>query len=151
MTVPELVTTSLPVVHIAQATITVNVTIGADTATVLSAISDLGEQMSQAFDTAGAALDAVAGNVTELQAAEAEDRAAATAARAAFDALAAEVRAFIAGLPPAGGTLSAEDSAKAEAIVASLDASTVAEGTEAAGETAQAADEAALQAEVEGA
>lgn len=135
MTVPELVTTSLPVVHIAQATITVNVTIGADTATVLSAISDLGEIMTQSFDAAGAALDAVAENVTELQAAEASDR-------AAFDSLATDVRAFIAGLP--AGTLSAEDSAKADAIIASLDASTVSE-------SAEAADEAALAGEVDAA
>jgi hypothetical protein len=135
MTAPEPITTSLPVVHIAEATITVNVHIGPDTATVLSAISDLGVQMTQSFDSAGAALDAVAENVTELQAAEASDR-------AAFDSLAADVRAFIAGLP--AGTLSAEDSAKADAIIASIDAATAAETTE-------ATDQAALQAEVDAA
>ena len=91
--------------------------------------------MTQSFDSAGAALDAVAENVTELQAAEASDR-------AAFDSLAADVRAFIAGLP--AGTLSVEDSAKADAIIASIDAATAAETTE-------AADQAALQAEVDAA
>ncbi len=61
--------------------------------------------------------------------------------RAAFDALAAVVRAFIASVSATPGALTAEQATQAQAILDSI-------GAADAGETMQAADEAALQGEV---
>jgi len=90
--------------------------------------------MTQAFGNVGEALDAIQ---TEEQA----EVAALATQRAAFDSLATAVRAFIASLPAPGEVLTAEHAAQAQAIVDSLT-------TAVAGETTEAADEAALQAEV---
>lgn len=78
-------------------------------------------------------LTALQAQVANLQTAEAADR-------AAFDALAAAVRAFIASAQ-AGGNLTAEQQATAQSILDTIGASTAAE-------TQEAADEAALQGEV---
>jgi hypothetical protein len=79
------------------------------------------------------ALAALQAKADALAAGEAADR-------AAFDSLAAAVRAFI-GSVSAGGALSADQQAHAQSILDSLDAS-------AAVDTQQATDEAALQGEV---
>ena len=79
-------------------------------------------------------LTALQAQVAALQTAEAADR-------AAFDSLAAAVRAFLANLPPAGGTLTAEQQAAGQAILDTL-------GASAAAETTEAADETALQGEI---
>jgi hypothetical protein len=82
------------------------------------------------FDDALAALTT---SVAQLTADEAADR-------AAFDALAAAVRAFIASVQSAGN-LTADQATQAQALLDSLDVAS-------SGETTQAADEAALQGEV---
>src|SRR5882672_4885276 len=80
------------------------------------------------------ALAALQASVATLTADEAEDR-------AAFDALAAVVRAFIASVSATPGALTAEQATQAQAILDSIAAADTAEA-------AQAADEAALQGEV---
>lgn len=108
--------------------------IHADQSVVLTRIDALEGTMTQAFDTTGAALDALQAEATTLAADEAADR-------AAFDTLATAVRAFLAALPAPGEVLTAEHSAQAQAILDTLTSA-------AASEVGQAADEAALAAEV---
>lgn len=79
-------------------------------------------------------LAALSAAVANLSAAEAADR-------AAFDALAAAVRAFLANLPAPGNALTDEQAAQAQALLDSI-------GTVAASDTTEAADETALQGEV---
>jgi len=101
---------------------------------ILDALTHLGATVSEPLATIDDALNALQAKVADLTNAEAADR-------AAFDALAAAVRAFLAALPPAGGALTDTQIAQANSILASLDTAT-------AGETQEAADEATLQAEV---
>ena len=125
-----------------QGSVTINITnpidVAALAATITGAITDrldqLGAQMTAAFTTVDEALAALDAKADALAAAEAADR-------AAFDALAAVVRAFLAALPPAGGTLTQEQSDAAAAIVAKLDAVQ-------ASDAAETADETALQGEI---
>ena len=79
-------------------------------------------------------LAALSTAVANLSAAEASDR-------AAFDSLAAAVRAFLANLPPAGGVLTDQQAADAQALIDSI-------GGVAASDTAEATDETALQGEL---
>lgn len=104
------------------------------TGPTLARIDELELHMTTPLTTIDEALAALAATVTDLQSAEAADR-------AAFDALAATVTAFLASLPPSGGMLTAEQSATAQAI---LDQLAAAEATQ----VQEAADEAALQGEV---
>jgi septal ring factor EnvC (AmiA/AmiB activator) len=121
---------------------TVNVTITADLAALaghildplLARLDQLETNMTQSFTTVDEALAALDTKADSLATAEAADR-------AAFDALAAAVRAFLANLPPAGSVVTPEQSAQADAILAKLD-------TVAASDTAQAGDETTLQGEV---
>jgi hypothetical protein len=121
---------------------TVNITITADLAALAGHILDplfrrldqLETHMSQSFTIVDEALAALDTKADSLATAEAADR-------AAFDSLATVVRAFLANLPPAGGTVTPEQSAQADAILAKLD-------TVAASDTTQAGDEATLQGEV---
>jgi hypothetical protein len=101
---------------------------------VFTRLTALEATMTAAFGSVSEALDALQAESQALAAAEAADR-------AAFDALAATVRAFIAALPAPGETLTAEHAAQAQAILDTLTA------TEAS-EDAEAVDEAALQGEV---
>jgi hypothetical protein len=104
---------------------------------VSAQIANLEQTMTQSFATVDDALAAIAAQADAHEAARAADR-------AAFDALATTVRDFIANLPAPGEPFTAEQSAAAQAIVDGLTAGTAAE-------TAQATDEAALQAEVDAA
>lgn len=79
-------------------------------------------------------LAALSAAVANLSAAEAADR-------AAFDSLAAAVRAFLANLPAPGNALTDEQAAQAQALLDSI-------GTVAASDTTEATDEAALQSEL---
>ena len=100
---------------------------------VFTRLTALEQNMTAAFDTVSAALDALQAKADELTVAEAADR-------AAFDSL-ATVRAFIANLPAPGETLTPEHAAQALAILDTLSAT-------AASDAAEATDEAALQGEV---
>ena len=112
-----------------------------DAGPILIALADLVDQLDAiegmiamtAPTTVNDALAALATKIDTLTADEAADR-------GAFDALAVAVRAFIASVQ-AGGALTAEQSAQAQTLLDHLDAADVATAT-------QAADEAALQAEV---
>jgi phage-related protein len=113
----------------------VTINIGPTADEIRTIINDaLEATVTAPFANFNEALTALSDSVANLTAAEAADR-------AAFDALAAAVRAFIASLPPAGGALTEEQAAMAQAILAGVDAA-------AASDTQEAADEAALQGEV---
>lgn len=125
-------------------TITINATVpgaviineldtAAITGPILNRLDALEANVTAPLNTFDDALAALQAQVAALQTEE-------TAERAAFDALAEAVRAFIAGMQSAG-TLTAEQQAQAQALLDSLGGATAAE-------TQQAADEAALQAEV---
>jgi hypothetical protein len=90
--------------------------------------------VSAPLTTIDEALTALQAEVATLTADEAADR-------AAFDALAAVVRAFLASVTATPGALTADQATQAQAILDSIGAADTAE-------TTQAADEAALQGEV---
>lgn len=118
-------------VHIAvTGPVTVNTV---DTPAILERLDALEATMTAPLTTIDEALTALAAEVATLTADEAAER-------AAFDALAVVVRAFIASVQTPG-VLSTEQAAQAQAI---LDSIAVAD----AGEVAQAVDEAVLSAEV---
>jgi hypothetical protein len=104
-----------------------------DTPAILNRINALEAAVTTPLTTIDEALTALQAQVASLATAEAADR-------AAFDALAAAIRAFIASVSTPG-TLTDVQAAQAQAILDSIAAADAAE-------TAQAADEAALQAEV---
>lgn len=101
---------------------------------ILTRLNALEAAMTAPFDTIDNALTALSSAVADLTTKEASDR-------AAFDALATAVRAFLSSLPTAGGTLTAEQATTAQAILDGINAAGVSDDT-------QAADEAALQGEV---
>jgi hypothetical protein len=108
--------------------------VSAFTAPILARLDALEATMSAPLTTIDEALTALQAEVATLTADEAADR-------AAFDALAAVVRAFIASVSSTPGALTPEQATQAQAILDSI-------GAADAGETAQAADEAALEGEV---
>lgn len=105
-----------------------------DLAPILDRIDALEAAVTNPLTTIDEALTALATQVAQLTTDEAADR-------AAFDALATVVRAFIANVTATPGTLTTEQAAQAQAILDSL-------STASAAEIAEAADETALSAEV---
>jgi hypothetical protein len=126
-----------PGISIANVTITGPVNLF-DPAAIINPILDrlaaLEHTMTQAFADVESALAALDTQTDALITAEAADR-------AAFDSLSNVVLAFIANLPAPGEVLTPEHAAQAQAIVDKL---TAAQATQ----TQEAADEAALQADV---
>ena len=120
---------SLPIQFSFPGAVTINIGLTAEQVQTLITAA-----LEATMTTVDEHLAALSTAVANLSAAEASDR-------AAFDSLAAAVRAFLAALPPAGGTLTAEQAAQAQALIDSI-------GGVAASDTAEATDEASLQGEV---
>lgn len=123
-----------PITITGPATVIVVMTDPTAVPAVLARLDLLESNVTTPLTTIDEALTALQAEVATLTADEAADR-------AAFDALAAVVRAFIASVSATPGALTAEQATQAQAILDSIAAADTAE-------QAQATDETALQAEV---